>query len=406
MRNTFLRATLLLLCIGTLNLTNPATADGPALSPEVQNAIEQITAFNGQYTLTPENTIRTIVFTNGSGLNPEMFDLFARQSDLDTLQIRDYRDLTDETVAKLAGLNKMRVLALTNSRITDATVRMIAESFPNLVDLDIASNTSLTDAAMREIAKLQNLERLSLLFCDFSEFAMQHLIALPRLRALDIRGNMMIGDGGMDALAMMPALRSIRHRSLTVSDRGIRSLIDARALDNLEIQDMQITGQSGQHIRQMERLTSLIIFRCENFDSAGVLALGGLKLNRLTLRGLPINDSAMEVFKELPTVRRLYLQELSSVTDTGMANIANLKELEILDIWEVLITDRSMEVIGKLENLKTLMLRGTNVTDAGLEVLLSMPSLESVTLTDNSSVTSAMIQRLRDAEKFEVLPRQ
>ena len=380
-------------------------ADEPVLSPEVQNAIEQITELNGQFILTPENTIRTITFTNGSVLSPEMFDLFAQQPDLDALRIADYRELNDATAAKLSGLSKMRVLALSNSRITDATVRMIAESFPNLVNLDIASNPLLTDASMREIAKLQQLEVLNVLFCDFSEFGIQNLISLPRLRALDIRGNMKIGDGGMDALSMMPALRSLQHRSPTVSDRGIRALADARVLDNLVIQDMQITGQSGQHIRRMERLTSLIIFRCENFDSAGVLALGGLNLNRLTLRGLPINDSAMEVFKELPTIRRLYLQELSSVTDAGIANLVHLNDLEILDIWEVLITDRSMEVIGKLENLKTLMLRGTNVTDTGLEILLSMPGLESVTLTDNTNVTPAMIQRLRDAEKFEVLPR-
>ena len=406
MRNTFFLSILLLVCLGTLNLANKTTANDAVISPEVQNAIDQITALYGQYTLTPENTIRTITFTNGSELNPEMFDLFAQQPDLDSLRIADYRDLNDEIAAKLAGLSKMRVLSLTNSLITDATLRMIAESFPNLVNLDIAYNPGLTDAAAREIAKLQNLEVLSLLFCDFSEFGMFHLAALPRLRALDIRGNMKIGDGGMTALAMLPALRSLRHRSPTVSDRGIRALTEAKALDNLEIYDMQVTGQSGQYIRQMERLVGLIIFRCENFDSSGVLALGGLNLNRLTLRGLPINDSAMTVFAELPTVRRLYLQELSSVTDVGMASLAHLKDLEILDIWEVQITDRSMETISKLENLKTLMLRGTGVSDAGLELLLSMSSLESVTLTDNINVTPAMIQRLRDAEKFEVLPRR
>jgi len=35
--------------------------------------------------------------------------------------------------------------------------------------------------------------------------------------------------------------------------------------------------------------------------------------------------------------------------------------------------------------------------------LLTMPKLESVTLTDNTEVTPAMIQKLQDAKKFTVL---
>ena len=403
MRPTFFLSALLLLFIGTLHTT---AAEEAVISPEVQKAIDRIKVLNGTYTLTPENTIRTITFANGGELTPDAFDLFAQQEDLVLLHVANYRTLNDATVAKLTGLKKLRTLRLTNGGITDASIKLIAESFPDLAELDVTQQALLTDAATREIAKLKQLEVLVLLFCDFSEFGILNLIDLPKLRALDIRGNFTIGDGGMDALTLLPALRSLKHRSPAVSDEGIRSLIDAKALDNLEIQDMQISGRSGEHIRKMERLTSLIIFRCPNFDSAGVRALGGLKLNRLTLRDLSITDSAMEVFGELPTLRRLYLNELAAVTDTGIANLAHLKDLEILDIWQIPITDKSVEVIAKLENLKTLMLRGTRITDAGVELLLTMPKLETVTLTDNPSVTPAMIQKLRDAEKFVVLPPQ
>ena len=382
---------------------SPAAAADDAVPKDVQETIDKIKALKGQTVLT-DNTIRTITFTDGSDLNAGMFDLFAKQADLEVLQVANYRELTDDTVAKLTGLKKLKTLSLTNGGISDAAIKTIVEAFPNLVSLDVSSNSRLTDAATAEIAKLKQLEILGLLFCDFSEFGILNLATLPKLRALDIRGNMKIGNGGMSALAMFPALRSLKHRSPSVSDEGLRTLTGAKALDNLEIQDFVITGRSGEYIRQMEKLTSLIIFRCENFDSEGVLALKGLKLNRLTLRGLPIDDSAMEVFQELPTIKRLYLQELSSITDDGMANVAFLKDLEILDIWEVPITDESLETITKLASLKTLMLRATKITDAGVEALLTMPKLESVTLTDNTEVTPAMIQKLRDAKKFTVLP--
>ena len=380
------------------------TANEGAVSASVQNAIDQIRAVNGQYTLTPENTLRTITFADGSDLDSDMFDMFAQQSDLDSLRVLNYRELTDADVAKLTGLTKLRTLELTNGGITDEAVKTIAESFPDLVRLNLASNSRLTDASAREIAKLKELEVLILVFCDFGEFGMMHIARLPKLRALDIKGNFKIGNGGLRTLAALPALRSLEHRSPAVMDDGMRNLAAAQNLTNLFIQDFAITGQSGQYIRQMERLTSLFIFRCENFDSSGVLALGGLKLNRLRLRGLPIDNSAMEVFGELTTLQRLELHELPSVSDDGMTNLAHLKDLTILEIWEMPVTDKTLEVIAKLPALKELTLRSTDITDTGVELLLTIPSLTSVTLMDNSGVTPAMIQKLRDAEKFTVLP--
>jgi Leucine-rich repeat (LRR) protein len=379
------------------------TAD-EVVSKDVQEVIDLIKELNGQYALTPENTLKTITITNGSDMDSDIFDLFTKQTDLELLHIADYRGLNDALVAKLTGLKKLKTLRLTNSGMGDASIKTIAGAFPDLVELDISRNARLTDAATKEIAKLKNLEILGLLFCDLSEFGILNIKTLPKLRALDIRGNMKIGDGGMRALAMSPTLRSLKHRSPAVSDDGIRALAEAKSLDNLEIQDLQITGQAGQYIRQMEKLTGLIIFRCENFDSSGVRALSGLKLNRLTLRGLPIDDTAMEVFRDLPTIKRLYLNELPSVSDIGILNIAHLKDLEILEVWEVPLTDKSMETIAKFASLKTLILRGTKITDAGLDVLITMPKLESVTLVNNAGITPEKIQKLRDAKKFTVLP--
>lgn len=372
------------------------------VSESVQESINRIKALKGQYTLTSENTLKTITFDDGSSLNAATFDMFTQQSDLESLQIANYRELNDTAVAKLTGLTKLKTLKLTNSGITDAAIKTIAAAFPDLVNLDVSSNTRLTDAATAEIAKLKKLETLGLLFCDFSEFGILNISTLPKLRALDIRANMQVGDSGLGELAKLPSLRSLKHRSTAVTDNGIEALTAAKILDNLEIQDFAITGQAGQYIRQMETLTSLIIFRCENFDSSGLLELKGLKLNRLTLRGIPIDDVGMEVFRELPTLKRLYLHELPSVSDLGMMNLVYLKDLETLDIWDVPLGDKSLEIITKLTALKTLSLRDTNVSDIGLELLLTLPKLESVKLSGNAKVTPAMIQQLRDAQKFKV----
>jgi Leucine-rich repeat (LRR) protein len=379
---------------------NAKAAD--AVPKDVQEVIDKIKELGGQSTLTPENTIKTIRFDNGSKLDAGMFDLFAKQPDLELLHVAEFRELNDAIVDKLTGLKKLKTLNLINGGISDVAIKTIAAAFPDLVGLDVSSNARLTDVATREIAKLKQLEILGLLFCNISDFGIMNIATLPKLRTLDIRGNMKIGDGGMKALAGIPTLRSLKHRNPEVSDEGIKAFIGAKALDNLEIQDFRITGQSGEYIRQMEKLVGLIIFRCENFDSQGVLALKGLKLERLTLRGLPIDDSAMEVFQGLPTIKRLYLHELPSVSDDGMLHIGHLKDLVILDVWDVPLTDQSVETIVTFANLRILSLRGTQMTDAGLEKLLTMPKLESVTLADNADVTPEMIKKLQDTKKFIV----
>ena len=164
---------LALLFIGTFNRT---------AANDVQEIIDQIKEMKGQYTLTPENTLKTIIFPDGSKLTAEIFDLIARQPDLESLQIANYRELNDAIVAKLTGLKKLKTLGLTNSgMLTDNAIKMIAEAFPNLVNLDVSRNPLLTDAAAKEIAKLEQLENLNLLLCNFSELGIMYLAELEKL---------------------------------------------------------------------------------------------------------------------------------------------------------------------------------------------------------------------------------
>ncbi|GHT18836.1 hypothetical protein FACS1894189_7160 [Planctomycetales bacterium] len=369
---------------------------------DVPETVKSITEIGGKCVLTPEKKIISISFEDSSALNEAAFDLFAKQTDLETLQVPNYRELNDAAVAKLSGLKKLKTLKLTNSGITDEAVKTIAAAFPDLVNLDLSSNTQLTDASLKEISKLKKLESLAILFCDFSEFGILNIAGLPKLQTLDIRANMQIGNSGLGAIAGLPSLKSLKHRCPSVSDEGLEALAAAKGLENLEIQDFTITGQSGQYIRQLEKLTSLIIFRCENFDSSGLVELKGLKLNRLTLRGLPVEDTGLEVFRELPTLRRLYLNELPSVSDVGLLNLVYLKDLEVLEIWEVPITDKALETIAKLPNLKVLSLRSTNISDAGLMQLSSLPKLTTLTLKGNANVTPAMIDKLKENKKLKI----
>ena len=382
----------------TANGSKKAKHLGTAKAEDVNAAKQLLDGFRGKakYTLSDDGRLTEVIVKDGSVLTAEHLALFGRLTDLEKLHILNFRGLNDEMAAQLKGLKQLTSLALTNSVINDPTVEMIAASFPNLTELDLSSNTNLSSGVLKVICGLSKLQRLTLVQNKFNDIATRRLEQLANLRTLDLRGNMEAGDMTLEVVAGLPKLTTLKHRSTAVSDLGMESLAKSMSLDSLLLQDFLITGQAGQHIAKLSQLTQLEIFRCQGFDSEGVLALQGMKLSRLTLRDLPaVDERACAVFQELPELKRLYLHELSSISDAGLKHLESLKTLELLDIWTVpQMTDVTVDVIAGLPNLKELSIRTTAISDAAVEKILAMPKLQSLTLKDNANVTTDALQKL------------
>ncbi len=381
---------------------SPATGGASDIKSAKANDVETARAridelgSRSQYTPEEGDVLTEIVIQDGSNLKAEDLALFGKLSDLKKLQIFNCRALNDEMAATLSGLKGLTSLALTNSVINDATVQMIVKSFPNLTDLDLSSNTNMTNGVVKIVSELGKLQRLTLVQNQVNDIGAQRLSKLYELRLLDLRGNMEAGDMALEVVAELPKLTAFKHRSTAVTDSGMEYLGRNQTLESLLVQDFAITDQSGPHLAKLGKLSQLEIFRCQGFGSEGVLALKGLGLTRLTLRDLPnVDDRAMEVFDDLPKLRRLYLHELASVGDAGLKHLSALKSLELLDIWTVpQMTDATVDVIATLPNLKELSIRATGVTDNCIDKLLTISSLQSLTFKENGSVTAEGLKKL------------
>jgi len=334
---------------------------------------------------------------DGASISMEDVVLFGKLTDLQKLHIYNCRALNDEMASHMLGLNQLTSLAITNSIISDATVSEIVKSFPNLVELDLSSNTNMSNRVLKTLVDLTKLQRLILIQNRFNEINTRQLAKMPELRSLDLRGNMEAGDMTLEVVSKLPKLTALKHRTNVASDSGMEHLSGANELESLLIQDFKITSQSGMYLAKLKKLKQLEIFRCQGFGSEGVLALKGLGLERLSLRDLPdVNDSAMELFRDLPKLKRLYLHELSSVSDEGLSNLASLQSLELLDIWSISgISDATVDVIARLPNLRELGIRSTSITDASIDKLVAMPKLQTLTLMDNAGVSSEGIKKLQ-----------
>ena len=372
-------------------------ATATAKADDVAAAKKRLETFGSTAKLTMDGPKLTeILISDGSILTVEDLALFGRLTDLQKLQILNCRTLNSEMVAKLSGLKELTTLAITNTVIDDAAVDTIVKSFPKLTVLDLSSNANMSGQVLKAISELKNLQQLILVQNRFNELGTRRLSKLQDLRVLDLRGNMEAGDMTLEVVAALPKLKALKHRSTAVSDYGMELLSGNGSIENLLIQDFAITSQSGKHLAKLQKLSQLEIFRCQGFGSEGVLALKGLNLQRLTLRDLPtIDDSALEVLKELPKLKKFYLQEISGVSDTGLKNLASVKALELLDIWSIpQMTDATLDVIASLPNLKELSIRSTAVTDAAIAKLLAMPTLETLTFKENGAVTAEGLKKL------------
>ena len=387
----------------TAPVTAPAAPAKPAApvataKPEDVKAVrDRIAALKGAKCEPVEgDLVTTIIIPDGAPLTAEDIALFGKLTDLTKLQIFNCRTLNDEMAATLTNLKGLTSLAITNSAITDATVESIVKTYPKLTDLDLSSNTNMSNKIIKIISEQPLLQRLTLVQNRVNDIGAQRLSLLTSLRALDMRGNMEAGDMALDVVAGLPKLAAFKHRSTAVSDSGMESLSRNQTLDSLLIQDFNITDQSGPSLAKLSKLTQLEVFRCQGFGSQGVLALKGMGLTRLTLRDLPnVYDDALEIFTDMPKLKRLYLHELSSLSDSGLKNLGSLQSLEVLDIWAIQqMTDATVDVIATLPKLKELTIRDTGVTDASIDKILAMPSLQSLTFKDNASVTEEGKKRL------------
>lgn len=386
-------------------LAQEASAKSQADATDVAAAQTRLKELGSNAKVTIANgELTEIVIQDGASITADDVALFGKLKDLTKLQIFNCREFNDEMVASLVGLKKLDTLAVTNSVITDAAVQSIVEAFPNLIDLDLSSNTNMSSSVMRAISSLTKLQRLTLLQNRFNDISTRRLSKLEDLRTLDLRGNMEAGDMTLEVLGELPKLTALKHRSTAVSDFGLEQLCKSKTLNSLLLQDFAISSESGKHLASLEKLNSLEIFRCQGFGTDGVLALKGLQLNRLTLRDLPnVSDPALEVLAELPALKRLYLHEIASISDDGLKNLRSAQSLELLDIWSVpKMTDATMEIIAKLPNLKELSIRETGVSEASVDMILAMPKLQSLTFKNNGNLSEANIAKLK-AKKWTKL---
>src|SRR5262249_10223343 len=94
-------------------------------------------------------------------------------------------------------------------------------------------------------------------------------------------------------------------------------------------------------------------------------------------------DAVLRHIAWLPGIKEVMLKE-TQATDLGMRSIGKMTGLERLFIWDASsVTDAGVAQLKNLKNLKLIHISSSNLTDESLELLSNLPSMEVMSLSHN-----------------------
>lgn len=205
------------------------------------------------------------------------------------------------------------------------------------------SRTQVTDAEVKELAALKNLNTLHL-------------------------GDTRVTDAGVKELGALKNLTELNLNRTKVTDAGVKELAGLQSLTLLYLDDTQVTDAGLKELAKLKNLTKLL-------------------LNK-TYRSKPRERDFRQTGRNDPRNPNSLQPGHAQVTDAGLKELAELKNLTSLQLGGTQVSDAGLKELAGLKNLSTLHLNDTQVTDAGVKELVALRNLTSLSLSKTYQPTT------------------
>lgn len=151
--------------------------------------------------------------------------------------------------------------------------------------------------------------------------------------------------------------------------------------------------QLSRDLAPADQVAELVLGHTTVSDQGVAKLANRPQLRWLDLAETKITDRGLQSLANCTGLRDLNL-EGTAITGEGLAALSGLSKLEYLDLSNTKIGDDDLAQIGKLKSLQRLWLNGTNVSDAGLRHLTSLMQLETLQV-ERTSVSAEGIGALK-----------
>jgi hypothetical protein len=178
-------------------------------------------------------------------------------------------------------------------------------------------------------------------------------------------------------LSQLKNVRRIFFQDARVSPEGLRHLTGMRQLTTLDLTE---TGCGDEGLTQVAKFANLNRLR---LVERSITAKGFEQLASPTLRKLEIwqlDESKLaglsKAFSKMQNLNELYLYK--AMAATGLEAVADLPNLQRLDLTRSAFTDDSLEPLSGSKSLISLELSDTHITEVGIMHLLKIATLKNM----------------------------
>ena len=307
---------------------------------------------------------------------------------------------SDRHIARLARLERVTSLFLTNGRVTDTGLAQMRNR-NNLAVLDLSGNSLISSAGLAHLCESKGLDSLDLSRTRIGDEGLVELKKFPKLRWLKLNGTK-ITDAGMKEMANYPEIVQVEINDTAITDVGLAAWKGNPILSFFSAERTAITDV-GLHQFTMNKggFLSLTL----NGTRVTGTYFQGLKFNvksDISLNDCPLSDEGLaaaipflagsEVVSTL-SHSLMVLGDGAKVSPDGIAKLRDMKKLTDLTIRFPGLTPAHIRALAGLPKLQSLTLEGTEVTEEVMKEVAALPKLTFLSLID-SNVTNAGLAHL------------
>ncbi|MBZ3887113.1 F-box/LRR-repeat protein 13 [Sciurus carolinensis] len=274
----------------------------------------------------------------------------------------------------------------------DESMKHISEGCPGVLYLNL-SNTTITNKTMRLLPKhFHNLQNLSLAYCrKFTDKGLQYLNlgnGCHKLIYLDLSGCTQISVQGFKNIAS--SCSGVMHLTIndmpTLTDNCVKALVE-----------------------KCQSITSVVFIGSPHISDGTFKALSTCDLRKIRFEGNKrITDACFKfIDKNYPNIHHIYMVDCKGITDGSLKSLSPLKHLTVLNLANCVscrnlnylslrnceqLTDQGIEHIVNIFSLISLDLSGTVISNEGLIVLSRLKKLKELSLSECYRITDFGIQ--------------
>ncbi len=123
----------------------------------------------------------------------------------------------------------------------------------------------------------------------------------------------------------------------------------------------------------------------------------------VALKGAKTTDATLKDLLEFPLCTRVELRDAPNVTADGIAEVAKLKKLQVVELQGAIVSDDTAKALAAATTITELRLSEGGLTDDGVKQLAALTKLQSLTLTQNAKMKGTTIPAIVTAKDLNNL---